>query len=96
MFDVKLLFYRKVYLSQTEKNGCYGHASLFSVIKFKWKNDDLFQTYSKKLLSCHNLCKNISKREIRAKGFVPTALRYFGVEHFDRYCTKIYGKQEKL
>ena len=25
-----------------------------------------------------------------------SALRYFGADHFDRYHTKIYGKQEEL
>ena len=37
LFDVKFLFSEKTYLSQAEKNDCYGRAFLFFVIKLSFE-----------------------------------------------------------
>ena len=72
--DVKLSFSGEIYLWQAEENGCHGCASLFSVIKFKRKNDDFFKAYSNKVLKHRTLCSIIQK-----------CLSYLNSSYFLRY-----------
>ena len=61
------------------------------VIKFNWKNDNLFQAQSNRVLRYCNLCRNLAKCKIRAKVCVPTRFRCFKILR-----AREYGEQENL
>ena len=107
LFDVKFLFSQKHIFDKQKITAFYGRASVVSDFKPTWENDDLLSSRHKSIFEVPHPVHEYTKMRIPGKRCLTntagtfwdswngSALRYLGVDHFDRYRTKIYGKEEK-
>ena len=108
LFDVKFLFSEKHIFGKLKKTPAVcGLASVFSDFKLTRENDDLFSSRRKYIFEVPHpvheyTVMRIPNKSIRQTWFVLfevlslEVLEVLGVDHFSRYRTKIYEKQEKL
>ena len=101
----QIFVFQKSCLLQTEKNGClwtYGRASLVSGFKLIREKDDLLYLRHKQIFEVTHPVQEYTKNWILDKRYrtntvrtfwgtqSTSALSYLGLDHFGRFCTKIY------
>ena len=100
----------EIKISNYKKKGMavYGRASPVSDFELTRGNDYLLSSGHKLIFEVPHSVHEYTKMRIPSKRYLTntartfcgsrsaSGLRYFGVDHFGNYCTKIYGKEEKL
>ena len=107
----QIFVFRKSCLLQTEENGClwsYGRAPLVLDFKLTQENADLLSSRHKYIFEVRHLLQEYTKMRIPNKRYRTnivctfwvtqhtSALRYLGLDHFDRFDTKICEIQVRL
>ena len=107
LFNVKFLFSEKHVFRKQKRMVVYGRGSLITDIKLTREDDGLLSSRHRYIFEVSYHMHEHTKMQIPKKKYQTkmvctfwgtwsaSALRYFSVDHFSSYHTKIYGKQQE-
>ena len=108
LFDIKFLFSARKIFCKKKRTAVYARTTLVSYFKLAQENEDLLSSRHSYIFEIPHSVNEYIKLRIPKKKYQTNTVRtfwgtwstldsrYLGVDHFSRYCTKIYEKQEKL